>query len=95
MIFSKAGREHDTDNVTLLPGDSPSLMKLLLDGLSLGEEETWIDENGNEDTIAAKKDPYSTVRKALDNEEYESVRKVLKDSREGDLEFYGEFVNVM
>ena len=79
----------------MLSGYSVSLMKLVLDGEPLGEEETWIDENGNEGMIAAKKDPYSTVRKALDNEEYESVRKVLKDSREGDLEFYGEFVNVM
>ena len=85
----------DTENVTMLSGYSPSLMKLLLDGESLGEEETWIDENGDEIVMATKKDPYSTVRKALDNEEYESVRKVLKDSREGDLEFYGEFVNVM
>ena len=87
MIFSKAGREHDTDNVTLLPGDSPSLMKLLLDGESLGEEETWIDENGNEGMIAAKKDPYSTVRKALDNEEYESVRKVLRTEERAILTF--------
>ena len=53
-------------------------------------------ENGDEVFVmTTKKDPYSTIRKALDNEEYESVRKVLKDSREGDLEFYGEFVNVM
>ena len=45
--------------------------------------------------IQTKKDPYSTVRKALDSEDYEAVRKVLKDSREGDLEYYGEFVNVI
>ncbi|GFH57803.1 hypothetical protein CTEN210_14279 [Chaetoceros tenuissimus] len=69
-------------------------LKLLLDGESLGEEETWIDENGDEVVMQTKKDPYSTVRKALDSEDYEAVRKVLKDSREGDLEFYGEFVNV-
>ena len=85
----------DTENVTMLPGYSPSLMKLLLDGESLGEEETWIDENGDEVVMQTKKDPYSTVRKALDSEDYEAVRKVLKDSREGDLEYYGEFVNVI
>ena len=33
------------------------------------------------------RDPHSTVREAMDNEEYKAVRKVLKDSREGDLEF--------
>ena len=38
----------DTENVNMLSGYSPSLMKLLLDGESLGEEETWIDENGDE-----------------------------------------------
>ena len=85
----------DTENVTMLSGYSPSLMKLLLDGDSLGEEETWIDENGDEVVMQTKKDPYSTVRKALDSEDYAAVRKVLKDSREGDLEFYGEFVNVI
>ena len=37
--------------------------------------------------MQTKKDPYSTVRKTMDNEEYEAVWKVLKDSIEGDLEF--------
>ena len=66
----------DTENVTMLSGYSPSLMKLLLDGESLGEEETWIDENGDEVVMQTKKDPYSTVCKALDSEDYEAVRKV-------------------
>ena len=35
----------DTENVTMLSAYSPSLMKLLLDGESLGE---WIDDNGDE-----------------------------------------------
>ena len=44
----------DTENVTMLSGYSPSLMKLLLDGESLGEEETWIDENGDEVVMQTK-----------------------------------------
>jgi hypothetical protein len=68
----------------MLSGYSPTLF---LDGESLEEEETSIDENRDEVVMQTKKDPYSMVRKAMDNEEYEELRKVLKDSRWGDLEF--------
>ena len=44
----------DTENVTMLSGCSSTLMKLLLDGESLEEEETWIDENGDEIVIQTK-----------------------------------------
>ena len=44
----------DTENVTMLSGYLPTLMKLLLDGESLEEEETWIDENGDEVMMQTK-----------------------------------------
>ena len=43
--------EADTENVTMLSAYSPSLMKLLLDGESLGE---WIDDNGDEVVMQTK-----------------------------------------
>jgi len=67
----------DTPNVTMLSGFSPSLMKLLLDGDPLVNE-----------VKVDKKDPFTTLRKALDDESYDKVRKVLSESREGLLKFY-------
>merc|ERR1712154_121488 len=73
-----------------LSGFSPSLMKLLLAGEPLEEEEeeiVMVDENG---AVAkkGKKDPYFTVRKALDSEDYDAVRECLYASEEGVLKKY-------
>merc|ERR1712008_228922 len=77
----------DTPNVTMLSGYSPSLLKLLLDGEPLEEEEVEeLDENGS--IVKAKKNPFTAVRKALDDEDYDKVRKILSDSDEGLLQFY-------
>lgn len=84
----------DTPNVTMLSGYSPSLMKLLLDGEAVEEEEDLVvmDKNGNEVVIAPEKrmtkNPFTTLRKALDSEEYNMVRRVLSQSNEGLLRLY-------
>ena len=73
----------NTPGVKMLSGFSPSLMKLLLDGDDLEEENGAMEvENKDENS---KKNPYHMVRKALDDEAYDSIRKILKDSREGAL----------
>ncbi len=83
----------DTPNVTMLSGFSPSLLKLLLNGdplMSENEEEeddmVVLGEGGK--TKKKKKNPYTTVRKALDDEDYNLVRRVLSESNEGLLQFY-------
>ena len=71
-------------NTQLLSGFSPSLLKLLLDGESLGTEEVTPDG-----TIINKGiTPEETLRKALDDENYDSIRSILSASNEGLLSKY-------
>merc|ERR1711924_451630 len=79
----------ETENVQLLSGFSPSLLKLVLAGELNGEEEIveTVDESGN---VVVKKQkrkitPYETYRKAIDDENFDRVRKRLKTSTEGVL----------
>lgn len=74
----------DTPGVSMLSGYSPSLMKLILNGEVMEEEESL--EEGVEKSV--KKDPLSLVRKALDSEDYDNVREVLYRSNEGVLNRY-------
>lgn len=79
----------DIPNVTMLSGYSPSLLKLLLNGDPLmSEEEGDIVVLGEGEHPKRKKNPYNTVRKALDDEDYNLVRRVLSESNEGLLQFY-------
>ena len=79
--------ESDKENVQMLSGYSPALMKLVLAGEleeELVEEET-VDENG---TVIIKKvkkkiTPYETFRKAVDDECFDRVRVILDESTEG------------
>merc|ERR1712216_268058 len=79
--------ESDKENVQMLSGYSPALMKLVLAGEleeELVEEET-VDENG---TVIIKKvkkkiTPYDTFRKAVDDECFDRVRVILDESTEG------------
>lgn len=82
----------DTPGVTMLSGYSPSLMKLILSGEPVvGEvEEEVIDENGVTTIKKVKKNPFDTIRKALDDEEYDKVREVLYASEEGILKKYNK-----
>ena len=66
----------NTPDVILVSGFSPSAMKLLMDGEALKED-------GKKE-----RNPYTTLRKALDDETYDVVRKVLSVSQEGALASY-------
>lgn len=77
----------DTPGVTMLSGYSPSLMKLLLDGDAMEVEVEEVDEDGMI-IKKVKKNPYTSVRKALDSEDYDKVREILYGSDEGILEKY-------
>ena len=79
--------ESDKENVQMLSGYSPALMKLVLAGEleeELVEEET-VDENGAVIIKKVKKKitPYDTFRKAVDDECFDRVRVILDESTEG------------
>lgn len=82
----------ETENVQLLSGFSPSLLKLVLAGEMQGEEEVveTVDESGNVLLTKQKRKitPYETYRKAIDDECFDRVRKRLKVSTEGVLAKY-------
>ena len=79
-----------TPNVTMLAGYSPSLMKLLMDGDPLDDDEMvdGDDNDGSRQNASKTTTPFVTVRRALDDEDYNKVRKVLSESSEGLLRFY-------
>jgi hypothetical protein len=76
----------DTPNTMLLSGFSPSMLRLILEGQQVGEQEV-VDEKGN----VTKKSitPWEIMRLALDSEAYDPVRSRLMASDEGHLEHYG------
>lgn len=79
----------DTPGVTMLSGYSPSLMKLLLSGEPIEEEEVVVvGEDGQVERKKVKPNPFTTVRKALDSDDFDQVREVLYASNEGALKGY-------
>jgi len=85
----------NTENVQMLSGFSPALLKFFLEGGDVEEEEdadmVVVDSDGNEVPVAKTKktvSPYNTVRKVLDDGRYNPVRRVLNDSVEGCLRDY-------
>ena len=83
----------DTEGVTMLSGFSSSLLKLILSGENLQDEDVItevINEDGDVVLVKekVKKTPYHTVRKALDDTAYDTVREVLGRSKEGLLAGY-------
>ena len=84
----------DVPGVKLLSGFSPALLKLLLDGDEMGEdgpEEEVEMENEGETVVVKKKrkaTPLETLRKCLDDAQYDAVREVLAASQEGALAAY-------
>jgi hypothetical protein len=71
-------------NTQLLSGFSPSLLKLLLDGEPLITEEVTSDGTVINKGIT----PEETLRKALDDKNYDSIRSILSESNEGLLSKY-------
>ena len=86
----------DSENVQLLSGFSPALLKCVLEGGAMETEEeveeTVMDAAGNVTTRTVtqrvKATPYSTLRRVLDNARYDPVRRLLAQSNEGSLDCY-------
>jgi len=79
--------ESDCENVQMLSGYSPALMKLVLAGEMEEEvvEQESVDENGVVVVTKVKKKttPYDTFRKAVDDGCFDRIRELLNDSKEG------------
>ena len=84
----------DVPGVKLLSGFSPALLKLLLDGDEMGEdgpeEEVEMEVLGKKVVVKKKRKatPLETLRKCLDDAQYDAVREVLAASQEGALAAY-------
>ena len=78
----------DDENVQMLSGFSPSLLKFVLEGGALEMEEV-VTASGEVVKVAkAAPTPYETLRKVLDDARYFPVREVLNASTEGALAQY-------
>jgi hypothetical protein len=79
----------EDENVQMLSGFSPSLLKYVLEGGELEETVEVVTETGEVVKVAkAKPTPYETVRKVLDDARYIPVRELLSASTEGALAQY-------
>ena len=77
------------ENVQLLSGFSPSLLKHVLDGEELAVDEDCSDPSCDQQAPSHRKpNPYQTLRKVLDDERYHPLRTVLGSSVEGVLASY-------
>lgn len=74
------------ENVQMLSGFSPSLLKHVLDGEELAVEDC--DPSDQQAQSNRKPTPYQTLRKVLDDERYHPLRTVLGASTEGVLASY-------
>jgi len=72
----------DQPGVKMLSGFSPALLKLVLEG---GEEDEEVEVmvDGKKQTKKVKATPLDTLRKCLDDGQYDPVREVLSASEEG------------
>ena len=79
----------EDENVQMLSGFSPSLLKFVLEGAPMEGEEEVVTETGEVVKVAkAKPTPYETLRRVLDDERYFAVRQLLSESSEGHLAQY-------
>jgi Domain of unknown function (DUF2828) len=77
--------EKDTPGTVLLSGFSPSLLKLVLQGDVLEEQET-VQADGT--VVKRSMTPIMVLRKMLDDELYDPVRSILYESQEKELAKY-------
>ena len=83
--------EATAENVQLLSGFSQSMLKLVLEGeFEIEETVESVDESGNVivEKVKRKTTPYDTYRKAIDNECFNQIRKILSSSNEKELQHY-------
>lgn len=78
--------DKDSEGAVLLSGFSPSLLKLVMYGEALREEEVEVAQmDGSVVTMKMRVTPEDLLRKMLDDKLYDPVRAVLLKSREGSL----------
>ena len=82
----------NTPGVNMVSGYSPSLMTAILQGEDIASceqaEEAMRDGGDTGESAKNKKNPYDTLRKILDDERYDLVRDILRQSQEGPLQYY-------
>mmetsp|Transcript_27977 Transcript_27977/g.41244 ORF Transcript_27977/g.41244 Transcript_27977/m.41244 type:complete len:614 (-) Transcript_27977:1533-3374(-) len=77
---------NDTPGAVLLSGFSPSLLKLVMNGEAMRDEEIeMVDTDGNVTTVKMRVTPEDILRKMLDDSLYDPVRQVMMESEEGVL----------
>jgi Domain of unknown function (DUF2828) len=78
--------DKDTEGAVLLSGFSPSLLKLVIHGEALREEEILVvQQDGSTVTEKVRVTPEDLLRKMLDDGLYDAVRARLVESQEGSL----------
>lgn len=81
--------DKDTEGTVLLSGFSPSLLKLVMNGEALKEEEMEVVQaDGTVVKEKARVTPEEILKKMLGDSQYDPVRKILGSSREGALQSY-------
>lgn len=80
----------ETQGAVLLSGFSPSMLKLVMTGKALEAVEVeLVDENGETTITKVQVTPQEVLRKMLDDELYDPVRRILATSQEGPLKGWG------
>mmetsp|Transcript_15241 Transcript_15241/g.33366 ORF Transcript_15241/g.33366 Transcript_15241/m.33366 type:complete len:612 (+) Transcript_15241:131-1966(+) len=81
--------EKDTEGTVLLSGFSPSLLKLVMNGEAMKEEEVEVvQKDGTVTTEKIRVTPEHILQKMLEDSMYDPVRKILGLSMEGALKEY-------
>ena len=84
----------DTPGTVLLSGFSPSLLKLVMNGEALKEEEVEVlQKDGTVVTEKVRVTPEEILKKMLDDPIYDPVREVLAASTEGFLKSYNPIID--
>jgi len=81
--------DKDTEGTVLLSGFSPSILKMVMNGEALKEEEVEVvQKDGTVKTEKVRVTPEQVLKKMLDDAMYDPVRKILESSMEGALKEY-------
>jgi len=80
---------NDTPNTQMISGFSPALLKLVVSGADLvAEEEQIVQPDGTVKVVRSGPTPAETLRKALDDECFDAVRRKLSELDKGPFASY-------